>query len=86
VLAHAGLDALDRVEVAVLAQQARAERLDQRRRVVARSEVGGDELAGLVDMLLAVEQGRQLGKRPTRSASTCGWGGCVPRLLEETIR
>ena len=56
VLADAGLDALGRVEVAVLAQQARAERRDEPVRVAARAEVRRDELAGLVDLLLAVEQ------------------------------
>ena len=54
-LADARLDALDRVEVAVLAQQASAERRDQRVGI-SRGEVGGDELPGLVDVLLAVEQ------------------------------
>ena len=55
-LADAGLDALGRVEVPVLAQQACAERRDQAVRVAARAEVRRDELPGLVDLLLAVEQ------------------------------
>ncbi len=65
-LAGSGLDALDGVEVPVLAQEARAERGDEPIRVAACAEVGGGELPGLVDVLLAVEQRRQLGQQRLR--------------------
>ena len=57
VLADGRLDALDRVEVAVLAHQARAERGDEPGRVAAGAEVRRDELRGLVDLLLARRAG-----------------------------
>src|SRR4029077_11509583 len=58
-LAEGRLDALDRVEVAVLAKQSGAERGLQKTRLPARGEVGGDESARLVDLLLVVEQLRE---------------------------
>ena len=59
-LAERRLDALDRVEVAVLAEERAAERRLERRGIAARGEVGGDEPARLVHLLLMVEEGEQL--------------------------
>ena len=58
VLARGGLDALDRVEVAVLADERRAERGDQPVGRAARGEVRGGERPRLVHLLLLVEQAR----------------------------
>ncbi len=55
-LAHGRLDALDRVEVPVLAEQGGAELGHEPVGVPARAEVRRDQLPGLVDLLLAVVQ------------------------------
>src|SRR5213592_4154341 len=60
VLPDRGLDALDRVEVAVLAQEAGTEDGDQAVRVTAGAEVRRDELRRLVDPLLLVEEREEI--------------------------
>src|SRR5690242_21819174 len=66
-LARRGLDALDRVEVPVLARERRAERGDEAVRLAAGAEERRDELPGLVHLLLAVEQPRQLVEQGVRA-------------------
>ena len=78
-LAYRGLDALDRVEVAVLAQQARAQRRDQLLRVAA---VRRDQLARLVDALLLVEEERQLGEH---AVAVLGLGQPCRRHVQEAV-
>jgi hypothetical protein len=69
VLASSGLDALDRVEVAVLADERCAECRDEPTRVAPSSEIRHDELARLVDLLLAVEKARQRVEQRSRVRS-----------------
>jgi hypothetical protein len=59
VLADGRLEALDRVEVAVLAHQRGAERGDEPARVAAGAQERGDKLARFGDLLLTVEQARE---------------------------
>src|SRR5262249_16918189 len=58
VLAVRGLDALDRVEVAILSEQRLTECGMESTGLAARSEIARDEFAGLVHLLLPVEQRR----------------------------
>src|SRR5205814_2987797 len=58
-LAERGLDALDRVEVAVLAEQRLAERGLELPRLAPSGEVARDQLARLVHLLLLVEKRRE---------------------------
>ena len=67
VLGKGGLDRLDGVEVAIFARQRLAERRQQPRFVAAGGQVARDELAGLVDLLLAVEQRQELGQDRRRA-------------------
>ena len=76
-LPDGGFDALDRVEVAVLADKCTAERRDELGRVPTGAEEGSRKLAGLGDLLLAVEQVRQLLQQ--RLCVRIGVGGREPR-------
>ena len=66
VLADGSLDALDGVEVAVFADERRAERGNEPTAITACAEVRGDELSGRIDLLLAVEQARELLQQRSR--------------------
>ena len=73
------LDALDRVEVAILADERSAERGDERGRIAAGSEEGGDQLPRFVDLLLPVEQtgarrGAYRGRSLARAPAVAGRG------------
>ena len=68
VLTEGGFDGLDAVEVAILAQQRLAERGEQAIFVAAIGEVAGDQLAGLVDLLLAIQQRREVAQDGVRAA------------------
>src|SRR5262245_53118163 len=84
-LAAGGLDALDRVEVAVLTEERMTERGLELGRVPAGREVGGDELAGLVHLLLAVEEVVQLGEDFVRVARATRLGEPSRGDVEEAI-
>ena len=55
-----GLDGLDRVEVAVLPDERRAQCRDDPGRLASRTEVRSHELSRLVHLLVAIEQAREL--------------------------
>ncbi len=65
-LADGRLYALDRVEVAVLAQQRGAERSSEAVGIAAGAEERRDERAGLLDLLLPVEEHGQVGEQRGR--------------------
>ena len=62
VLGKGGLNRLDGVEVAIFARQRLAKRCQQARFVAAGGQVARDDIASLIDLLLAVEQRQELGQ------------------------
>lgn len=79
-LADGRLDALDGVEVAVLADECGAEGGDELPWVAAGAEERGGELPSLVDLLLLVEQARELAEelcpgRRRAPGSGAAWRG-----------
>ena len=73
-LADGGLDALDRVEVAVLAHERGAERGDEPARIAAGAQERGDELPGLGDLLLTVKQPEEFLQQHVRVGIGVGRG------------
>src|SRR2546423_892848 len=65
-LAGGRLDALDRVEVPVLPDERGPERADEVALLAAGREEGRGQPSSLADLLLAVEEGRKLGKQLAR--------------------
>src|SRR5258708_38502408 len=62
ILPKRSLDILDGMKVAIFAQQGFAKRREERACITTSAQIIRDQRAGLVHLLLAVEQIRQLGK------------------------